>query len=883
MRIRPFVKWLLPVLVACLGATAPSRAQTALKPVERSEDDLLLLALVLDGAPLTSDFEGYDTPHGLLVPLGEMCRLLGLGVTVDPKAGTATGFLLHQSRTFSLDLAQGTALLAGKPLPFDAQRVELHLRDIYVATTLLDQWLPLRLRVEKAASVIVVEPQEPLPLQLQLDRQRRAGQLPSAGQVLDRGYPRLDNPYRLLTPPALDQTLSLQALDVTRGGAISSLGSTYLTGDLLGMSAECHVIERDFRIDGRPRLELYRTDPAGGLLGGLRAREVRLGDVFVPSAPLVASGASGPGLVVSSFPLFQQEQYDVQTFRGRLEPDWDVELYREAVLLGYEHSPANGQYEFKDIPLYFGFNRFTLAFYGPRGERRTEERVFYVGENLTPPGENYYRLSACNADSGGTRLLWQQEIGLRRDLSLSNSLSHVESGRASHDYAGLGLQTSCGSLSARGEVIVNFDGGAGMQAGVQTRVGPTAVNLQYRLLGGLDSELYPGGGGGVRSQALLQLSAIPLPRWCHLQPADMTVSHTHYGSGSDVFSGGVRLSSVSRSLALSNVLAWEHRTTPGARSTTQAAGSLLASRRVGAWLARGQLDYDMAPRAGLSRVSLDLQTRLKPDYAVSLGVSHGLAGDHETVVSVGVSTRTDSVYIGPAAAYDSAGGALGLGVSLATTLTRDVRTGAWRASPDASAALGAASVRVFLDRDGDGKFGAGDRPLKGATFLVNGLGNPLATDATGVALLTGLAVDQPTDLSVNTGSLGDPLWTPVKPGVRFQSRPGNTLPVEFAVVALGEVSGTVTLSDGRGRRPLGGVPIELADAQGKAVVQDRTAYDGFYVLSKVPPGVYQLRLAPAETERLGLQPLAREVTVSPEGGFADTKDLVVTPAAKASP
>ena len=103
------------------------------------------------------------------------------------------------------------------------------------------------------------------------------------------------------------------------------------------------------------------------------------------------------------------------------------------------------------------------------------------------------------------------------------------------------------------------------------------------------------------------------------------------------------------------------------------------------------------------------------------------------------------------------------------------------------------------------------------------------------------------------------------------------LQIDFAITALGEVSGTVYRLQGGQRRELGGVPVELVDTAGKVVAQERSAYDGFYILSKVPAGVYQLRLAPAETERLGLQPKTREIKIANEGGFVDTVDLVVTP------
>lgn len=868
--------WLLLLVASGLGAIVPVAAQTALKPIERSEDDLLLMALAIDGAPLSEDFETYTYPQGLLVPLGELCRLLEIGITVDPRAGTASGFILRQDQTFSLNLAKGEVLIAGRPAPFDASRVELHLQDIYVDTALIEQWLPLTLQVNRSGSAITVQPHEPLPLQLRLERERRSQQLPGYQQVLDRGYPHLNNPYKLFSMPSIDQTLTLGNLEVTQSGGFTARGSTYMTGDLLGMNAEFYGYLDSSGTSPSPQLLLSRTDPDGKLLGAFKAREVDLGDVFAPPLPLLTTVSSGRGFVISRFPLYQQQQYDVQTFRGRILSGWDVELYRDGVLIGYEHDPANGQYEFPDVPLYFGLNRFVLIFYGPRGEKRTEEHVFFVGESLTPPGENYYRLSYSEPESGRSQLLWQQEIGLRKNLSVSDTLARLDLGNETRDYGGLGINGFWRGFSLRSDLVKDLSGGFGAQVAMQTRIGDTALNLEYRGLDGLRSEVYSNIGDPLRTEVLLQADGLPLPRALGLQPASVTGSYDRYESGANLTGATLRLSTVTKGLWLSNYLHWQRWDFPEAPSYTQANGSLLASRRYNAFTARSQVDYDLAPDTRFSRFAVDLQSCLKGDYQVDFSLSHSLIDEHETFVALGLTYNTGSVFVGPTVAYSDSSAGFSAGLDLASSFQQEPRSGRWQVRPQALAAYGSASVRAFLDLDHNGRFSPGDRPLPKVTFVVNGVNEETETNADGIALLTGLPVDQPTDLSVAQNSLEEPLWTPEQPGVRFMSRPGNVMQVDFAIAALAEVSGTIYLEQGGQRRELSGVPVELVDAQGKVVVQDRSAYDGFYVLSKVPPGTYQLRLAPTETQRLGLQPKSREVSIANEGGFVDSLDLVVS-------
>ncbi|MEI6499963.1 MAG: hypothetical protein WCP21_02930, partial [Armatimonadota bacterium] len=808
------IVWLLLLVAGGLGATAPLAAQTAATPTQRSDDDLLLMALVIDGAPISQDFESYTYPQGVLIPLGELCRLLEIGLTVDAKAGTASGFIVRQDRTFKLDLAKGEVLIAGKPAPFDATRLELHAQDLYVDTELISQWLPLSLQVNQHAAFIRVEPREALPLQLRLERERRSQQLPGYQQVIDRGYPHLRNPYRLFSIPAIDQSLSLADSNLTRGGGFAARGSTYAAGDLLGMGAEFYGYLDSSGGASRPQLRLSRTDPDGKLLGALRAREVNLGDVFSPSLPLVSGGSSGQGFVISRFPLYQQQQYDLQTFQGRILTGWDVELYREGTLLGYQHDPEGGRYEFRDIPLYFGLNRFTLIFYGPRGEKRTEERVFFVGESLTPPGQQYYRIAYNEATGGGSHLLWQQEIGLRQDLSLSDTLAHLEVGGKSRDYLGLGLQGFWRGLSLRGNLAKDFSGGLAGQMAVQTRLGETALNLEYRALYDFSSEVYPGTGDPVRSQTLLQADGLSLPRGWGVQPLSLSATHDRYVSGANLSTATLRMSAVASDLWLSNYLSWQRQQFPGSSSSSQVAGSILASRRYGGVSARASLDYSLAPDTDFRRVALDLQTRLKGEYQLNFGLSHSLLDQRDTSLSLALSYQTGSAFVGPSLAYSDTPNNFSAGLDLATSLQREPYSGRWLARPQAQAASGSAAVRVFLDVDHDGRFSPGDKPLPKVTFLLNGMGDDRMTNTQGIALLSGLPVDQPTDLSVTQGSLEEPLWAPLKPGVRFTSRPGNMLQIDFAITALGEVSGTVYRLQGGQRRELGGVPVELVDTAG---------------------------------------------------------------------
>src|SRR5262249_54901109 len=95
-------------------------------------------------------------------------------------------------------------------------------------------------------------------------------------------------------------------------------------------------------------------------------------------------------------------------------------------------------------------------------------------------------------------------------------------------------------------------------------------------------------------------------------------------------------------------------------------------------------------------------------------------------------------------------------------------------------------------------------------------------------------------------------------------------------VTFGEITGTVYVRRGAGSEPGGGVELELVDGNGAVAKTVRSAFDGFYDLTGIPPGRYGLRVSPAQAQRLGLTPPPpRDVELSPSGTILDGIDVIV--------
>ncbi|WP_181373165.1 hypothetical protein [Massilia glaciei] len=323
------------------------------------EPTLTLLEVQLDGQTLAEAITTYQHGGETLLPLGELARLLTFPLRTQPEQGTASGFVIREAQTFSLNVAQARVTLAEQSQLFDPSLVRVESDDIYVASSLLTRWLPLDLGVEMSSLTLRVRPRERLPLQERLERDRKLGQGQFRARAPeDPGYPRHDASYRMLGVPSIDQTLGVGLKSQNGQRQTSADYTAYLTGDLLGMEAALYLTASKEKPSPDARFTLARHDPDAGLLGPLRARSVVFGSaVTMPTMPNVTAGAAptgGLGLLVSNRPANQPTSFDRHTLRGDLPPGWDVESFYNEALVGVQRAGADGRYSFDDQPLTYG-------------------------------------------------------------------------------------------------------------------------------------------------------------------------------------------------------------------------------------------------------------------------------------------------------------------------------------------------------------------------------------------------------------------------------------------------------------------------------------------------------------------------------------------------
>jgi len=856
-------------------AAGAAAAPVSIAPNQSGQDlNLLIANLTLDGDQLADTLYLYEIDNDVMLPVGELARQLTIGVTVDPLSHVASGFILKEDADFRIDPATGKVTLPDRQEDFDPRLVRWIDGDLYVASRLLSCWWPVDFKFNMALLNLKAIPREKLPIQFRLEREKSASRLGGrdAG-YLDPGYPRLKNPYSLLTPPVIDSTIGL---GVNRNGNMSTIVASYsgmFSGDLLGMEATGYATISKDSPKSTARITLSRTDPKGGMLGPLDATSVQLGNIGLPALKNVMSGGGvGWGSIVSNRPLTQSSSYGLQTLRGELPPGWDVTLYFNEALIAFSQSRGDGLYEFPDQPLVFGRNQIRLVFNGPLGQRRVEAQVYMFDQTVAKPGELYYTAGAKQDKDGAIRSTLQVDAGVAKGLAVTAGSVYIDKddGTLARTYFNGGLRASVLGSLVNLDYIKNIRGGNLTELGLRTAIMHVSLDASRTWINHFASDLFGNQGDPLKiwDQVRLTGSVILSPQF--RLPFAMDVKHDQTASGISTFNIQPRISVNAWGTSFTNSL--NYLIGPGQDILI---GALQANRRVAGVGVSSQIAYTLQPNRKLDSFALTFDNTLGEHNRINLGVVQSFGPDR-TTITAGWTRNFGSFGVGFSGLYGGPRN-MGLGIQLFTAFGRNPRNGHIMRDWQPIAGMGAVAAKVFVDSNLNGIFDQGEEPVENASFTINGSGRQgIRTDAQGEALLSRLQPRAYADVALDLGSLDDAQWQPTRPGVRVLPRPGKVQVIDFPVVMTAEIDGTVYLMDGTYKRGIGNAKLQLVDANGKVVGETKSSSDGYYIIPNVIPGRYTLRIEPEQLKGIGLNPdRIADVEINPKADFVNGIDFTL--------
>lgn len=828
---------------------------------QANEDDGLLLELRSGAYRLGEPLRGYQTPGGTCVDFADLIQALDLPVRLDKKSRRATGWLFAEDQRIVIDRDANSVQTVNGNRAIASGAIHDTPEGWCMDLAALSGWMGVRFRPDLGNLAVVLESDRKLPFLDAIERKSRAARLrgPDLAEFDLAQLPQAQLPYRAWRTPSVD--VQLQAQWSKRSGAQVQY-EALAAGEALGMSYTARLAGAGLDLPESLRLRLYRNDPGGGMLGSLGATQVALGDVETQRGGLTAQSAYGRGVFISNQPVNRPGRFGVTRLRGTLPAGWDAELYRNGELRAFLADRGDGRYDFGDIELLFGENEFEVVLYGPQGQVRRDRSSIPVGLDSIPAGKTWYWGGVVDAgrdliDLSSTfanpQTGWRWGVGVERGIDKRTTVgleyqSLMLRGQR-RNYAEATLGRAVGPMLLQLAGAQQLGGGRALRGQALGKLGGLRFDAQVLWVDGVyESELID---VQQRREYALRLSgALNLGSW--RLPLEAAARQTLSRDGAKVnewlVRGAFHFNRVSLTAELMRRSAAGPVAVPGAIDVGTKL-NLIANTAIRGVRLRGTARIALdGPDKGVEAAQVVAESSLGKRSTLRAGAEYD-AGNARTEFMLGYVHQFRRFALRAEGRADTRG-KLGFGLTLGFSFGPDPVDGGWRVARERLAEDGQASIEVFRDDNGDGYRQAGEAAVEGVSVEAGFRHADAATNAAGRAVIDGLTPYVPVLVSIDTGTLPDPLLQPKGQGVVVVPRPGVAAQVLLPLAPTGEIEAVLLGPDGQ---PRAGVTIELVDAGGRVLRRVASDFDGYLLFDAVPYGDYRLRVGEASAAALGMR------------------------------
>ena len=872
---------LASLALAAAGAVAAWAAVPVTPPWTANPDEQFLLDVNIRQLRLGDGVRAYQTPEGTCIVFGDFLTTLDVPMKIDLQARKASGWAFKEENRVDIDQSAGLARF-GKDQQerIAAGTIRETPEGWCVDSAALTRWFGITVTPSTSGSLLMLESEAKLPVELAREREQRAARLHKAALPLE-GLPRVKLPYRMWRAPALDFIVSAGvAYRASNGMQVDRQASIVAAGEIAQLSYDA-MLSSDSK--GRPkslRMRAYRSDPEGGLLGPFNATHFAIGDVEGLSSRLVG-GASGRGAQVTNRPLFNPVAFDRTRFEGDLPPGWDAELYRNGELLAFSRSDGSSRYVFEDVPLVYGDNRFEIILYGPQGQQRSRLETINVGQSQVPSGKTWYWAGVSQPgrnmlsnfvgrdDGGGPpgarqpgdfqrpdlQAAVQVEHGLDKRTSVGLLATMLLAGHEKLTFVEGSVRRSIGPALVEAAVARDSNGGIAARAQGIAKIGSVNVSAETLIANGFTLN---GRREDHYRDTRLALDA-PIRIGRQQLSAHGDVRLIDRGASDKTLDAHGRLSTNFNGFNLTTLVNWQRRL--GSNEPPQADHldvGLIGTGRIGNVRLRGEAQWDVKPESRFRTAELSAywSASENADWEGAVAYDAYAKRGRARVSHI----RRFSAVAAAASLEAGTDGSFAAGINLNFSL--DSGAGGMRLTSQKLATGGSVEARIYRDLNDNGRRDLSEPWEKGAAITTGQRVSDEVSDQQGFVRVDGLQPYRPIAIGIDTSTLDDPMLTPKKALQVIVPRPGVAAKLEIGLVGGGDIEAMLVRDDGRGFE---GLDVELFDASGKPVATARSDYDGFILFERVAYGSYTLRLT-ADSARIARveQAIGKSIQIGPD-------------------
>lgn len=709
--------------------------------------------------------------------------------------------------------------------------------------TQMASWFGISITLDYRDLIIQGKPKVKLPVQLKFERGNRKV-FNSSSRALQ--YPNYDFGYHWRSHQLIDASVFSQYANDEVRSSYSVIGIQ----DFAKLSTRFYFSGSEKDALQQAELNFQRQSPEGNLLGPLNATNISFGDIL-PSRTGGSSSSQSLGVSINNNRLGVNYDSDITSIRGLVQDNWDVELYQNDVLIRQTNNVSNGRYDFVDIPLFTGLNKFEVRKYGPQGQLENETFERNVDGNLFSKAPSY-NVSLTRTNS---TLLGVSDIdGLAHDWNLSGNYGYAVtdwlSASIGHSiFAGDSNLANSYNIASSARISSRLLGNVGF---VYSDNGATSVraniqskyfdhNLNVSATRRVDSEKKE----STQYSILMNGNIFSQPWGSVSYTNDYRYSESENDVSSTNFSNGLTFDS--RYVTFNHLFNYQNQQESDGSETESTSGIVAIGSRIKRVNARLNANYDSTDDFQWISYGGGISWKFASKYSTRFAYQKSVISDNESF-SLGVDWREKSYAINTQLRHDTISG-LNVSLNARFSLSEAPVNQGYLSSDSSLTSDGVVLVRLFEDKNFNFIFDEGDRPLEDVKVTASQFNISAKSDSDGIVTLRRLNSFQNTDLQVDLATIDDPYLIQSTESTAVTPRTGLLTLVNYPFILSTEVDGVVVYIDEYGEeQPLPYTDIELKNKQGATIASARSEFDGYFYINKIPPGNYFVNFNEATLE-----------------------------------
>lgn len=817
----------------------------------------------------------------------DIVNVLDFSINYDADTQVADGWYIREDWEFNANF---------KTKEVVSQNVSYQVKDdqiyndggmIFIEGETLAQWMGLEFEYDIKDQILNVESSFPLPSIAKNLRQKRGNRRDKITKN-EAKLPRLEQEKSNFDINTTDIFLSTR-YDDPKAGTPQTLnsGSMILEGEILKHNA--YVFGSSNSNDGLQNIvsRFSKRSEEPELLGPLNARSYSFGDVDIVNVPLTGGAGQDLGFRFDNNKL-DNTDFASTDIEGDSIPGWDIELYRNDILVSSQVVDQSGRYRFSDIQLFVGDNRFELFFFGPQGEIRTEEIAVPVNQQLLQSQNNTYEVSISFEDTQ----TYQGNASKDKDRNTPHFAARynkligddnlgfvgIRSNQIGGDrkaYVSTGVSSTLGATLLDTNFSVDEGGEFAGEAIVRRRLADWDLSLNARA--NTDDYIY----GETVDPSVLELGFNAQKQ---IHPFGLrsnilaNASYQETAAGSTFTNYGLGISNNIYGANFSNRLLYEESDISGGNNDKRFDYTFSARKNWGKYFLRLGSIYGFVPDSQIKNIVGQINYRHNQNLSGDFSYDRQFLTDLDTA-RLNVNYTNDKFRLSPYVQMNTDEEVIA-GVNLNFSLTDDPNS-IW---PDMDGnryvGRGALSALVYHDKDGNLLYDGDDEPLPETIIESVNYKRRAQTNENGYASIKDLSAQQATDIIVDEDTLPDPFMISATQGRSIFPDPGSLYQMEFPVHLTGEVEGYVHLFDEDGHKSGAGfqtLKLTSLDDPKREPIYAKTERDGYYVMFNIPPGGYLLNVED-KNDRYG-NDIAQTLSIGYDGTIVKDRDFAISKSA----